>query len=73
MAEPILWIQCKKDFFAGIRAMSSIDNNVYCFYISENVRFGEQEERLLITGLHTVIDIHCISCGIIVGWKYASI
>ncbi|PRQ42958.1 hypothetical protein RchiOBHm_Chr3g0463261 [Rosa chinensis] len=35
-----------------------------------NVTDGEKEERIMITGLHTVVDIFCVSCGSIVGWKY---
>jgi DNA-directed RNA polymerase subunit N (RpoN/RPB10) len=25
---------------------------------------------MLMTGLHTVCDIYCISCQSVVGWKY---
>ncbi|KAF3449577.1 hypothetical protein FNV43_RR10306 [Rhamnella rubrinervis] len=35
-----------------------------------NITEGEKEERMMITGLHTVVDIFCIGCGSIVGWKY---
>ncbi|KAA0045036.1 protein yippee-like [Cucumis melo var. makuwa] len=35
-----------------------------------NVSVGEQEERMMITGLHTVVDIFCVGCGSIIGWKY---
>ena len=35
-----------------------------------NVREGEAEERMLITGLHRVADIHCCVCGAGLGWKY---
>ena len=28
------------------------------------------EDRILITGLHTVADIHCNSCETVLGWKY---
>ncbi|KAJ6902277.1 hypothetical protein NC651_019915 [Populus alba x Populus x berolinensis] len=35
-----------------------------------NVFVGEKEERMMITGLHTVADIFCVGCGSIVGWKY---
>ncbi|KAJ6982950.1 hypothetical protein NC653_025922 [Populus alba x Populus x berolinensis] len=35
-----------------------------------NVFAGEKEERMMITGLHTVADIFCVGCGSIVGWKY---
>ncbi|XP_057801267.1 protein yippee-like isoform X2 [Salvia miltiorrhiza] len=31
---------------------------------------GEQEERMMMTGMHTVVDIFCVGCGSIVGWKY---
>ncbi|KHG21674.1 yippee-like protein [Gossypium arboreum] len=30
----------------------------------------EKEERMMMTGLHTVVDIFCVGCGSIVGWKY---
>ena len=31
---------------------------------------GPREDRVLITGLHTVCDIHCTTCGNVLGWKY---
>lgn len=37
---------------------------------SVNVTVGEKEDRLMITGVHTVVDIFCVGCGSIVGWKY---
>ena len=37
-----------------------------------NVSAGEKEDRMMITGLHTVADIFCVGCGSIVGWKYVS-
>lgn len=37
---------------------------------SVNVSVGEKEERLMMTGMHTVADIFCVGCGSIVGWKY---
>ncbi|CAN6581426.1 hypothetical protein ACFX2I_032796 [Malus domestica] len=42
----------------------------YLFDKVVNVTLGEQEERIMITGLHTVADIFCVSCGSNVGWKY---
>lgn len=39
-------------------------------YGSVNFTLGEKEERIMMTGLHTVADIFCVSCGSIVGWKY---
>ncbi|KAK9806841.1 hypothetical protein WJX72_004610 [[Myrmecia] bisecta] len=35
-----------------------------------NVTMGPKEDRLLITGLHTVADIYCVGCKEIMGWKY---
>lgn len=37
---------------------------------SVNVSLGPREDRLLITGLHTVADIMCTCCGTVLGWKY---
>lgn len=33
---------------------------------------GPPEERLMLSGLHTVEDIFCCCCGQILGWKYVS-
>nr|XP_019706341.1 protein yippee-like isoform X1 [Elaeis guineensis]XP_019706342.1 protein yippee-like isoform X1 [Elaeis guineensis]XP_019706343.1 protein yippee-like isoform X1 [Elaeis guineensis] len=35
-----------------------------------NVTVGLKEDRMMMTGLHTVSDIFCVGCGSIVGWKY---
>lgn len=35
-----------------------------------NVCLGPREDRLLMTGMHTVNDIHCSSCYQILGWRY---
>ncbi|CAD5184400.1 unnamed protein product [Musa acuminata subsp. malaccensis] len=42
----------------------------YLFNKAVNVTVGIKEERLMITGMHTVSDIFCVGCGSIVGWKY---
>ncbi|WVZ07463.1 hypothetical protein V8G54_020809 [Vigna mungo] len=42
----------------------------YLFDKVVNVTIGEKEDRLMITGLHTVVDLFCVVCGSIVGWKY---
>jgi hypothetical protein len=39
---------------------------------SVNVTNGVKENRMMMTGLHTVSDIFCVGCGSIVGWKYVS-
>ncbi|KAI4372939.1 hypothetical protein MLD38_011118 [Melastoma candidum] len=42
----------------------------YLFREVVNVTIGPKEERMMTTGLHTVADIFCVSCGSIVGWTY---
>ncbi|KAH7866006.1 hypothetical protein Vadar_014175 [Vaccinium darrowii] len=42
----------------------------YLFNKVVNVNVGEKEERMMMTGMHTVVDIFCVGCGSIVGWKY---
>lgn len=37
-----------------------------------NVTCGPCEERMLMTGLHSVCDIACVACEGILGWKYES-
>ncbi|KAF5750839.1 Yippee family zinc-binding protein putative isoform 2 [Tripterygium wilfordii] len=44
----------------------------YLFDKVVNITIGEQEERMMMTGMHTVVDIFCVGCGSIVGWKYES-
>ncbi|KAF1802401.1 yippee-like protein, partial [Mucor lusitanicus] len=35
-----------------------------------NVTIGTKEERMLLTGIHTVADIACTQCHVKIGWKY---
>ncbi|KAI5670507.1 hypothetical protein M9H77_10871 [Catharanthus roseus] len=42
----------------------------YLFNKVANVTSGPKEERLMMTGMHTVADIFCVRCGSNVGWKY---
>ncbi|KAK4479150.1 hypothetical protein RD792_014661 [Penstemon davidsonii] len=44
--------------------------NIILLYDSVNVTVGEKEDRMMITGVHTVVDIFCVGCGSILGWKY---
>lgn len=37
---------------------------------SINVALGDTEDRSLLTGIHTVADIHCNVCDCVLGWKY---
>eukprot|EP01095_Lingulamoeba_sp_RSL-Kostka_P017302 TRINITY_DN891_c0_g1_i2.p1 TRINITY_DN891_c0_g1~~TRINITY_DN891_c0_g1_i2.p1 ORF type:complete len:114 (-),score=34.31 TRINITY_DN891_c0_g1_i2:363-704(-) len=42
----------------------------YLFHECVNVSVGPHEDRILMTGLHTVADIYCIECSSGVGWTY---
>ncbi|KAI0512204.1 hypothetical protein KFK09_012842 [Dendrobium nobile] len=42
----------------------------YLFNNVVNVTMGLKEDRMMMTGMHTVSDIFCVGCGSIVGWKY---
>lgn len=45
-------------------------NSHISFFDRVNVTVGEKEERMMLTGMHTVVDIFCVKCGSMVGWKY---
>jgi Yippee zinc-binding/DNA-binding /Mis18, centromere assembly len=42
----------------------------YLFDVCVNVTIGPAEDRMLITGLHSVCDIFCKRCQKCVGWTY---
>ena len=42
------------------------------FIDSINIVKGPLEDRMLMTGLHTVCDIYCNNCQAVVGWKYVN-
>ncbi|KAE8661613.1 Protein yippee-like [Hibiscus syriacus] len=52
------------------KSFQSRHGKAYLFSKVVNVSAGEKEDRMMMTGLHTVVDIFCIGCGSIVGWKY---
>ncbi|KAJ7961250.1 Protein yippee-like [Quillaja saponaria] len=54
------------------KSFHSRHGKAYLFDKVVNVTVGEKEERPMITGVHTVVDIFCVACGSIVGWKYES-
>nr|XP_011459236.1 PREDICTED: LOW QUALITY PROTEIN: protein yippee-like At5g53940 [Fragaria vesca subsp. vesca] len=35
-----------------------------------NITIGALEERMMLSGVHTVADTFCCFCGQILGWKY---
>ncbi|CAL4943863.1 unnamed protein product [Urochloa decumbens] len=42
----------------------------YLFDKVVNVTVGETEDRMMMTGRHSVSDIFCIGCGVLVGFRY---
>ncbi|KAF5181038.1 yippee-like [Thalictrum thalictroides] len=58
------------EFQRVMDSFHSRHGKAYLFSKVVNVTEGEKEDRLMMTGLHTVADIFCVGCGSIVGWKY---
>lgn len=54
----------------SISCLSVLPPFSFLFKTSINVVVGDIEERRLLTGLHTVADIHCKFCDTVLGWKY---
>ncbi|KAE9606174.1 hypothetical protein Lalb_Chr10g0105121 [Lupinus albus] len=54
------------------KSFHSRHGKAYLFSKVVNVSMGEKEDRQMMTGMHTVVDIFCVGCGSIVGWKYES-
>jgi hypothetical protein len=52
------------------QAFQGRHGRAYLFSNVVNVTLGPREDRLLITGLHTVCDIYCTTCSATLGWKY---
>lgn len=52
------------------KAFQGRHGRAYLFNNVVNIVLGLKEDRLLITGLHTVRDIHCGHCNATLGWKY---
>ncbi|GAV05402.1 hypothetical protein RvY_15543 [Ramazzottius varieornatus] len=50
--------------FQGSQGRAYLFNNVV------NVATGQAEERVLLTGLHSVADVYCGCCKRTLGWKY---
>ena len=52
------------------KAFQGRHGRAYLFSNVVNITLGPKEDRLLITGLHTVSDIYCSCCQQVLGWKY---
>ncbi|KAF9606923.1 hypothetical protein IFM89_030099 [Coptis chinensis] len=59
--------QCLRVFYQSFHCRHG---RAYLFNKVVNVSLGENEERLMMTGMHTVADVFCVGCGSNVGWKY---
>eukprot|EP00035_Acanthoeca_spectabilis_P006358 m.123545 g.123545 ORF g.123545 m.123545 type:complete len:120 (-) comp13465_c0_seq2:151-510(-) len=42
----------------------------YLFKDTVNLETGPEKVRVLLTGEHTIADVHCIKCHAYLGWKY---
>lgn len=52
------------------QAFQGRHGRAYLFHTVVNVTHGPKEERLLITGLHTVRSAMCVQCAAVLGWTY---
>ncbi|OWM81422.1 protein yippee-like At5g53940 [Punica granatum] len=52
------------------RAFHCRRGKAYLFNKAVNITLGTLEERVMLSGLHTVGDVFCCCCGQILGWKY---
>lgn len=46
------------------------NGRAFLFNSAVNVSLGAEEERILMTGRHTVCDVFCVCCDHYLGWKY---
>ncbi|KAI3958478.1 hypothetical protein MKW98_011166 [Papaver atlanticum] len=58
----------------GLLAIITMEPYPHCVvrFFCANFTVGETEERMMMTGVHSVCDIFCVGCGSIVGWKYVA-
>ncbi|KAL1289167.1 hypothetical protein HN51_057862 [Arachis hypogaea] len=52
------------------RSFTCLRGRAYLFSNVVNITLGPQEERMMMSGWHTVEDIFCCCCGQMLGWKY---
>ncbi|XP_002130792.1 protein yippee-like [Ciona intestinalis] len=52
------------------KSFQGSQGRAYLFNEVVNVDSGIPQERLLLTGMHAVSDIHCKCCKTTLGWKY---
>ena len=52
------------------KSFQGSQGRAYLFNQVLNVACGPAKEKILLTGLHAVADIHCENCLTTLGWKY---
>ncbi|KAF3432781.1 hypothetical protein FNV43_RR23883 [Rhamnella rubrinervis] len=52
------------------KAFQGRNGRAFLFSHAMNIVVGPKEDRHLLTGLHTVADVHCSDCREVLGWKY---
>jgi len=52
------------------KAFTGRSGRAYLMNSTINTNLGRREERKLLTGMHTVADLHCASCDSALGWMY---
>jgi hypothetical protein len=52
------------------KSFQGSQGRAYLFDSVVNIASGPAEQRVLLTGLHHVADIHCQRCKTTLGWKY---
>jgi hypothetical protein len=52
------------------KAFQGRTGRAYLFSRVTNVSTGRPEDRVLMSGVHTVCDVYCNQCGATCGWFY---
>ncbi|KAF8981089.1 yippee-domain-containing protein [Cyathus striatus] len=52
------------------KAFSGREGRGFLMNSAVNVKMGRREDRSLLTGVHTVADLHCMGCNDRLGWYY---
>ncbi|XP_061346975.1 protein yippee-like At4g27745 isoform X1 [Gastrolobium bilobum] len=52
------------------KAFQGRNGRAFLFSHAMNIAVGQKEDRQLMTGLHTVADVYCSDCNVVIGWKY---
>eukprot|EP00127_Corallochytrium_limacisporum_P004099 Clim_evm44s157 gene=Clim_evmTU44s157 len=52
------------------KAFHGATGRAFLFKNVVNVTLGDTEDRVMTTGLHTVVDVCCTRCNTVLGWKY---